>query len=607
MRRYFLYFFSFLCISLFAFGDALGQEGVPNILSDAQLNQTQMVNGVEKKQSLERGLLTKDKGLSPFYDTDFASFRMLSCDGGIPQTNQLFLMIEAKIKNGWKLKKPIIPYETTNSYIEKEEIFYPINTKAIKRTTHYERDAYFALLYTLKEGTQSFNVKKDVSFTACQKEKCETKIIPLELMLNRSYAHSTDVCAMMLAAFQNVPTPPENDELKAKLIKIDDDYLQLLLDFKRDVNRINIQIETDKNWQLVKEDMRDNQAILLIKSQELVQLDKLNIKLATSVGAFDLNLPVEQGEWKALKKELSIFEIIKAGLGLFFLSPLFLIFLCLPDEKKQLLENVKHIKYGIISLAVVCAVLGYFYIDIFNFFEIRNWNVLFAFAGIIYLLHKPNIPLKWAIVFFFLLPKPYLMDVLYSLDRGQISIFFVFAVWAFISYLPFNITKNTPQLFQAIRTVKQYAYLLRVPQALLLIWLLVAVGGHFVFDKGHTFNEDTFSHKNQITYISIENGYCVRCLLNKWSVRYLADNTNLLLDKNVNIVSLSVNSVEGKNFLSTRHLEQATFGLLFGPKKPYPLVVYGYVSLDEWPDYLKNVTKIADINKQFIAGKDGEQ
>ncbi len=605
MMRYFLCFFSFLCVSLFAFGDALGQEGILNTLSDAHLNQTQMVNGVEKKHPIERGLLTKDKGISPFYDTDFASFRILSCDGGIPRTNQLFLMIEAKIKNGWKLKKPIIPYETTNSHIEKEEIFYPIDIKAIKRTTHYERDAYFALLYTLKEETQNFNIKKDVSFTACQKEKCETRVVPLEMMLNRSYAHSTDVCAMMLAAFQNVPTPPENDELKAKLIKIDDDYLQLFLDFKRDVNRINIQIETDKDWQLVKEDMRDNQAILLIKSQELVQLDKLNIKLVTSVGAFDLNLSVEQGEWKVLKKELSIFEIIKSGLGLFFLSPLFLIFLCLPNEKKQLLESVKHIKYGISSLAFVCAVWGYFYIDIFNFFEIRNWNLLFAFAGIIYLLYKPNIPLKWTIVFFFLLPKPYLMDVLYALERGQISIFFVFASWAFISYLPFNMTKNMPKLFKELKKVKQYPYLLRLPQVVLLIWLFVAFIGHFAFDKSDVSSKELLPQQNQITYVSIENGYCVRCLLNKWSFRYMSENTNLLLNKKTKIVSLNIDSFE-KEFLSENHIERATYALLYGTNVPYPVILYGYVSLDEWPSYLKNVTDIADINKQFVAGKDGE-
>lgn len=603
--QYFLYFLSFLYVSLFAFEDVLGQEVLKNTPIISQTNQVQLPYGVEKKQSTEYGLLTKDKGISPLYETIFGTFRLISCDGGIPKTNQLFLMIEAKIKDGWKLQKPLIPYETKKNSFLKEDIFYPINQWAVKRTRDYEKESYFALLYTLNEDTQIFTVKKEVAFTACQKEKCETKTIPLELTLDRSYAYPTDVCAMMLQAFQKIPMPPQQNELKAQLRKLDDNHLQLFLDFNRDINRIDIQIETDEDWILVKKELHDNQAMLLIKSNKLTQLDKASIKLLTSLGAFDLNLAIEQGVWKSFKSELSVLKVLESGFLLFLLSPLFLLFLCLPGTKKELHQKVKLIKYGISFVAGILAILGYFYIDIFNLFEIKNWNIVFAFLALVYLLYKPNISLGWAIVFFFLLPKPYLMDVLYALESGTFSIFFVFASWAFISYLPFNMTKNMPKLFKELKKVKQYPYLLRLPQVVLLIWLFVAFIGHFAFDKSDVSSKELLPQQNQITYVSIENGYCVRCLLNKWSFRYMSENTNLLLNKKTKIVSLNIDSFE-KEFLSENHIERATYGLLYGTNVPYPVILYGYVSLDEWPSYLKNVTDIADINKQFVAGKDGE-
>ena len=197
------------------------------------------------------------------------------------------------------------------------------------------------------------------------------------------------------------------------------------------------------------------------------------------------------------------------------------------------------------------------------------------------------------------------MDVLYALESGTFSIFFVFASWAFISYLPFNMTKNMPKLFKELKKVKQYPYLLRLPQVVLLIWLFVAFIGHFAFDKSDVSSKELLPQQNQITYVSIENGYCVRCLLNKWAFRYMSENTNLLLNKKTKIVSLNIDSFE-KEFLSENHIERATYGLLYGTNVPYPVILYGYVSLDEWPSYLKNVTDIADINKQFVAGKDGE-
>ena len=102
--QYFLYFLSFLYVSLFAFEDVLGQEVLKNTPIISQTNQVQLPYGVEKKQSTEYGLLTKDKGISPLYETIFGTFRLISCDGGIPKTNQLFLMLEAKIKTDGNYK-----------------------------------------------------------------------------------------------------------------------------------------------------------------------------------------------------------------------------------------------------------------------------------------------------------------------------------------------------------------------------------------------------------------------------------------------------------------------------------------------------------------------
>ncbi len=605
--RHFLLFF----VCLFLNFASYATEEVENVhkpfLVSAQDRADKIQHALNESMKTEKGLLTGEKGLTPFFETEFAFFRLMACEGGIPETNHLFLMIESKIKEGWQLQKPIIPMmEEKNGVILSEQISYPLNLKTPKKTTYYEDKAYFTLLYEVSEAAKLVEIKKEIPFTACKDGVCKTRVVPFMMTLDRTNTYQTDVCALMMHEFQNVPTPPKGNELKASLNKIDDYYLFLKLEFDRDVSYLNMQIEEDVDWNIDKIEYKNNQGQILIRfSEKITKLD-MNIKLLSSQGAFDLNLPVVNGVYVPLKPEISYLSILIAGLGLFFLSPIMLVFLTLKDTKKALKKQIIQIRFVLFGCAFLFAVCGYFFDGFKILFEVPKMLWIIPFALLVYLLIKPKIKMKWAVFIFLLWPKPYLLDVLYALDTKSVLIFAIFFVWAFLCYLPFKICQNTPKFFKEIKKVKQYPYLLRIPQVVMLCWLIV-VGFGEIFFEGKSVQD--FSHlkkQNKTIFVSVENGYCLSCLLNKVKLAYIQKTTDLILKNNLEILTLDTSSKEGKSFLRENHFEAFSYGLLYGEKVPYPIFLFGSVELEEWQKHLSEITDTSDINKHFISSKDGE-
>ena len=605
--RYFLLFFLCFFLNFASYAanedDKLHSSFMMTLQEKADLIQKTL----NESMKVERGLLTGEKGLTPFYETEFARFRLASCSGGIPENNRVFLMVESQIKDGWRLQKPVIPaVRKSGSIIVDEKIAYPLNPKAVKKTSFYEGSAFFALLYELNSQANMFEIKKEISFTACKEDVCKTEVVPLELFLDRSNTYQTDVCALMLREFQNVPTEPNAGELSAVLHQIDKNYLVLKTKFERDISYINLQIEEEFDWVVSKIEYKDNQAQVLIYSPKEIDFDSLNVKLLTSLGAFDLKLQVQEGVFVPFKPEFSYLSVLTAGMGLFFFSPIFVVFLMLNGTKKALKQQVKQIKYILFAGAFLFVVGVYFFDGFKNLFEVPKWMWLVSLGAVCYLLFKPVVKMRWFVLFFLLWPKPYLLETLYGVEEKSLSIFVVFGIWVFLCYLPFKIFQNVPKFFKEIKKVKQYPYLIRIPQVVMLMWLVTVGIGQFVFENKSISDLSNLQSENKTIFVSVENGYCLSCLMNKMKLSYIQKTTNLILKDNLEILTVDTSSKEGRAFLKKNHLLSSSYGLLYGERLPYPLFIWGGVDLEEWQKHLSEVTDTSDVNKHFISGKDGE-
>ena len=605
--RYFLLFFLCLFLNFASYATEGGEKKLIPFLMKTQETADSFQKALTESMKVEKGLFTGEKGLTPFFETEFAFFRLMSCEGGIPNSNRLFLMIESKLKEGWRLKKPLIPQmENKPAFVLSEQIAYPLNLKTPQKTSFYEEKAYFPLLYELSKEAQIFELKKEIPFTACKENICKTALVPFEMTLDRTNTYQTDVCALMMHEFQTIPTLPRGDELEASLHKMDENYLLLKLAFKRDVSYLDLQIEDDFDWQIFKIEYKKNLGQILLYTPQKFNEKEVSIKLISSLGAFDLKLPVSTGGYTPFKPQMSYISLFIGGVGLLFFSPLLLVFLMLKDTKKALKHQVKVIKYTLFMGAFLLALCVYFFDGFKMFFEVPKTLWLIPFALLVYLFIKPKITMKEALFFVLVWPKPYLLDVLYSVESHSYLIFVVFGVWAFICYLPFKMCQNIPQFFKEIKKVKQYPYLIRIPQAVMLVWLIVVGAGHFFFESKKIQDFDNLIAQNKTVFISVENGYCLSCLFNKIKLAYIQKTTDLILNNNLEIITLDTKSQEGHTFLMKNHLDSFSYGLLYGQKVPYPVLIWGSVALEEWQKYLDEVTDISNMNKHFVSGKDGE-
>ena len=605
--RYFLLFFVALLLNLASYATEVVEKTSHSFMLTVQEKADVIQKALNESMKVERGLLTGEKGLTPFYETEFARFRLTSCSGGIPENNRLFLMIETQIKEGWRLQRPLIPVDGKfGSTIVDEQIAYPLNLKEDKKTTFYENSAFFALLYEVDSKSNAFEIKKEISFTACKESVCKTEVVPFKMALDRSNTYQTDVCALMLHEFQNVPTEPNAGELSAVLNRIDKNYLVLKLEFKRDISYIKLQIEEDFDWKVSKIEYKANQAQVLIYSPKSIEFDTLNVKLLSSQGAFDLKLPVQEGYFVPFKPDLSYWSVLTAGFGLFFFSPILIVFLMLKNTKKELKQQVEKIKYTLFVCEFLLAAGVYCFDGFKNLFEVLKLSWFIPFALLSYMLFKPKVKMVWYIFFFLVWPKPYLLETLYGIEERSFVVFVVFGLWAFLCYMPFKIFQNTPKFFKEIKKVKQYPYLIRIPQVVMLIWLLVVGVGNLVFENKSIQDFSKLQSGNKTIFVSVENGYCFSCLMNKIKLLYIQKTTNLILKNNLEILTVDTFSKEGKAFLKENHFLTSSFGLLYGEKLPYPVLIWGSVDLEEWQKHLSEVTDTSDVNKHFISGKDGE-
>ncbi len=574
--RYFLTFFCFFFYICCAF---------------AASNQEPAFASSDVKEEIifeEQGIFTGTKGLGKWQQTDFGKFRLISCSGGIPENNVPFLMIEGRLLDGWRLEKPLIPASTDENVL-KEEILYPLNDLNEKRFLGYTGEVYFSLVQLLKESVTEFTVNKKFLVKACKIDYCKEEMLDLSLSLKRDSKYPTDVCTKMMRRFQMMIKKPQIDSIQTTLSILDENHLQLIASFQKDVSFLEVQTNALDNYEILRKDFQGNTASLLIKTKTTNLKDPFNVVLISSLGFFQKEVIPQKGVFHFFKEEMSIFSAIVAGILLFLLSPLFYLFLSLPNEKDALLLKVKQIKKAFGLTFFFLMMTFYFKPNLIDLFEINGSLILISFMVLVYLLIWPKFSLIGAIVLFFLFPKPYLMESLSCLENMDGRVVILFVVWMIIALLPFEIFKKVPMLFEELKKLKQYPVLIRLPQGVLLLWLIISYMGNWFYPTSDAKEISSLKEGEQTIFVSAEKGLCLTCFLNKMTLSYYLENLSDFDQRKVHILSIDVNNDSAQEFLKGHKLSLKTNALLFGPNQSFPEKVFGFIPIDGWYRWLKKV------------------
>lgn len=544
----------------------------------------------------DAGLFTGNNGLGKWHHLPFGEFRLVSCSGAIPSNTPLFLALQARINSDWILKKPQFPISISPN-IQNEQILYPIQNVFQNKTDSYTESVFFPFIYRLNDTKKPFYLTKNITLTGCRQSECQTVDLPLSLSIPVGKPYPTDICPAMMNEFQSVPIPPGH-KMVAKAITQGEKIIQLVLNFNEGIDYINLQIDNNFDWNLEKKYINGkNVHMLLSTKQPIPPQTLLNLKILSSAGWYDVPTILQSNHFIQDQPLFSWGKAFLSGLMLFFFSPLFILFWSLhPQNQKNLISQSRSIGIGIITLASGCAFGFYFNLLPLDLFEIRLPTLIIGIISLIYLLINPRVSLIGAFLFFILLPKPYLISVLNTLDTNTLQPFKLFSFWAVICFIPFFLVRHQPLFFWQLKRVpKQLKTMKRIPIALLFLWSLAVLFGSFFIPTQTNFSFEKLSkalENNKIVYVSVENGYCLSCLMNQAALSLFYPGSSLYKQKELEIFTVKTNSATGQEILGKLMLNPASFGLLYGTKKTYGHLITEYISPEKWGNELWAVSPL---------------
>lgn len=625
MKIFQILFFLFLCFSSVAFGASTDERlhqkiqdlkraypdddlvsayvqdmasGMAQSLQEAKQTAGKDINLIDDSDNFnffnflylqeDSSMLTGRKGLEKWHNLPFGDFRLISCTGNTTTTGTLLLGLQARIKEGWQLKKPVIPpYNDLDrpQGIIREDILYPIQDVLLHNTTYYTQDSYFLLRYDMKDVAPETLFSKEITLTAEQNGQSETVTELFQLPLTKAdVAYQTDVCAPLMHELQQTPLPVEQEEVTAQVFVQQEHLVQINLFFKEKISYINLQIDTPKEWDLENKHILGNKVQFLIHFKDEVSLgEELSLKVLSSAGWYDYKATVQEGNFLFFPARINIFLYLISGLCLFFLSPALTYFCAL--NPKNLQQEIYKLQKVVLTGTSLFAVGFLVHIIPQNIFETHLLGLIIGVITALYLLKNPQISLSAFIILFLLFPKPYLAHIQNLLTRYDIVSYAVFAFWAGCLFLPFFLLKKQAVFLSYLqKSGFSFALFRRVPAIFALGWCL------FVLLFSYSIPREKFSSPDQITreinqgnivYLSVENGYCLRCLLNQ-NILYYFYNKNDLAQRQIKFITLDTRTTKGDVFLRQKMLPNDSFALLYGNKKPYGVMVEGYQAPDSW-------------------------
>lgn len=538
------------------------------------------------------------KGYGAWVDTPVGSVRLISCSSGIKYEKEVFAGVQVKIKDGFRLKKPVLT--SALSPAAHVQFLYPIQYPLPPyktKTETYERMVIFPVLADVTNPNEPFELKVDATLTGCAETACQTTVVPLSLMLSHTEQFPTGICPLMIDVLQDVPVPRKGVvSVQARQNQAGD--IQLVFDFKEPTSLVSVQIDNDFSFTEMSKRVAGKKAELTLRPDKPIPVGAhLNLKVITSYGRFDVPVVLEAGGFKKPVTELPWMPIIFGGIGLLIFSPVWsLIWMRRPKNKKTLKSEMLQTLMVIGSLTLVVA--GIWQAGLLvpkDFIQSSIVFVLMAMAALIYLIVRPNVSLMGAVILFWFVPKPYVANALTSEIAEP---FFMVCWWGLVLMAPFALmyryAVGALKFIQILtKTPVHVQWIVRMPFMILLGWLMVAsFGNMWVNQSVSVYTPQAVTDAvdtGKIAFVSVEPPVCFSCVWNKavqlktGYARYAYRRGELIS------FYMPVSSVMGQDLIEQSGTTHLPLNLLYGPGNKNGIVLPPILDYFDLKEQLKAV------------------
>ncbi len=539
--------------------------------------------------------LTGTRGYGEWKTYPFGRMRLVSCNAGLVENEPAFVGIQAQIHSDWALYKPNIILTTP---ARETVISYPLSLKlpkGITRTFLYDGDTVFPVFFMPEAFDKALDVSVTVEWRALnpytKKDIFGTDLFQIKLTPEKAY--ETGICPYMMS-FLSVSPAPVRDNLTLSATVNAYNQVQLFFEFKQVTDDVSVQIDDEWTFVEEKKNVKGKVAeMVIMPSRMLHEGDVLPVKVITSYGIYDVPTVLKSGNFYQDTPAFDWMGILIAGVGLFFLTPLFPYFLA------HAKSNAEQVKKDAGQTLIFLSVTGIIWtlawqaglvpvIDLVQHSQIIFWLTV---GGLIWWLLRPGLSLGAVGVLIVFLPKPYLTDVAglvtyYSFAPvvigGMLTVMMMYPFWWIYRYPDIFVIFH--QMSQ--KDTKAVFWLTRLPALVLLIWLIL---GGMVSSDSLPYTARAVRQAvsdGQVVFVSVEPPVCLSCRFLQTSfamsrtMRRLKDENGLIQ------MTAPLESFDGKELMKYYAQTSVPLNVLYGPKNPNGIIIPAYVDYAELNDYL---------------------
>lgn len=471
--------------------------------------------------------LSGTNGYSDWKTLPFGKARLISCTSGTKGETSVFTAFQIMLDPQFILSKPLFsnlsPNETDVKFLY--PLHYPLPTGKTK-TDKYAGFLIFPMIADVPRTDEPFTLAVETTLTACQETGCQTLTTPFALTLPHTESYPTGICPLMVEALQTVPLP-NKETVKARAVQDQDGTIGLALTFEKPTSLVSIQIDNDWTFEELGKDIRSKEATLTLRpTTPLTSGEKLNLKVITSYGFYDVPTILSEGKIHTIAPSMPWQTFIFGGIGLFFFTPFFGLFLLQkPRTQKSLHKGVKEILLCLFIMTILTGLL--WQVDALiplDFIQTSWFFVFLSFFLLCYLSLHPKVNLAAGLALFWFIPKPYLTAAFTPVIQENAYPFLIVCWWGLTIALPFLWMYKNPQaaftLFNFFKAAqKPLHHFVRIPFLILLCWLIIGAGVNALVNKNIPFyTQESVTdaiESDKMVFVSIENPVCFSCAWNK--------------------------------------------------------------------------------------------
>ncbi len=554
-------------------------------------------------ETKDTGPLTGTKGLGPWHENDFLNARWVACYSGTKNTTEIISGIQVVPADGWQLRVPTIS-SATEDVVQDEVILTPVVHPlpvGQTKTVQYNGNVFFPIFISLKEAGVPAFLQKEMTITGCRgygdEQECQNAVVPVSLSLTADEHLPTAICGGLIHQLQSTPIPP-NGRVDATATVNENGAVQLLFRFQEEVEDISLQIDNDFSFTQQKAHVMGQNAYVVIMPDKPVQPgDVLRVKALSSVGWFDLTLPVAAGDFVVSQPAFSWWGAIKAGLLLFLFSPFYMLFFgWRVSDEKTFKTELNQVRLGIISGAIL---MGFVWqIGWFNPAHFLSEPVTFAIGMIAAagLIIAPVTQVVPAFILFWVTPKPFLDETFLQVTGWYPAA--VCYLWGFILLMPFNFMHALSDSFfrfyqQMSCAIYQVRLTMRLPMILLLGWGLFVQAAPLLVSKADAPYTPAAVREavsdGKTVFVTVTDGMDTASAANQVVSGQVYPAKAWRKQGELIFMTVSLQSPDGQNLLRELGLPYRPFAVLYGPQIPSGVIIDGHVRERDWHGLMKRV------------------